>query len=66
MLHIPVVPLTMFFPSRYDTVATGVVFYHRFFMMQSFQEFNRWIVAAACLLLAGKVEETPKQCKVRS
>ncbi len=58
--------LTVLFPSRYDTVATGVVFYHRFFMMQSFQEFNRWVVAAACLLLAGKVEETPKQCKVRS
>ena len=23
----------------------------------------RWVVAAACLLLAGKVEETPKKCK---
>lgn len=22
-----------------------------------------WVVAAACLLLAGKVEETPKKCK---
>ncbi len=50
--------------SRYDTVATGVVFFHRFFMMQSFKEFNRWVVAGACLLLAGKVEETPKQCRV--
>lgn len=49
--------------SRYDTVATGVVFFHRFFMLQSFKQFDRWVVAAACLLLAGKVEETPKKCK---
>ena len=32
-------------------------------MVQSFRDFDRWIVAAACLLLAGKVEETPKKCK---
>lgn len=32
-------------------------------MVQNFREFDRWIVAAACLLLAGKVEETPKKCK---
>ncbi len=44
-------------------MATGVVFFHRFFMMQSFKDFDRWVVAAACLLLAGKVEETPKKCK---
>ena len=48
---------------RHDTLATGVVYYHRFFMMQSFKQFDRWVVAAACLLLAGKVEETPKKCK---
>lgn len=48
---------------RYETPATGVVFFHRFFMIQSFKQFNRWVVAAACLLLAGKVEETPKKCK---
>ena len=44
-------------------MATGVVFFHRFFMIQSFKQFDRWVVAAACLLLAGKVEETPKKCK---
>ena len=32
-------------------------------MLQSFKQFDRWVVAAACLLLAGKVEETPKKCK---
>lgn len=32
-------------------------------MFQSFKQFDRWVVAAACLLLAGKVEETPKKCK---
>ena len=48
---------------RYDTMATGVVFFHRFFMVQSFKHFDRWVVGAACLLLAGKVEETPKKCK---
>lgn len=44
-------------------MATGVVFFHRFFMIQSFRHFDRWVVASACLLLAGKVEETPKKCK---
>ena len=32
-------------------------------MIQSFRQFSRWVVAAACLLLAGKVEETPKKCR---
>lgn len=32
-------------------------------MVQNFVDFNRFVVAAACVLLAGKVEETPKQCK---
>jgi hypothetical protein len=48
---------------RFDTMATGVVFFHRFYMCQSFAKFDRWVVAAACLLLAGKVEETPKKCR---
>lgn len=26
---------------RYETPATGVVFFHRFFMIQSFKQFNR-------------------------
>ena len=32
-------------------------------MVQSFKEFDRWVVACTCMLLAGKVEDTPKQCK---
>ncbi|XP_065919058.1 cyclin-K-like isoform X2 [Dysidea avara] len=48
---------------RYDTQATSVVYFHRFFMLQSFKQFNRWVVAMSCLLLAGKVEETPKKSK---
>ena len=51
------------YSRRCDTMATGVVFFHRFYIVQSFHEFNHWVVAAACLLLAGKVEETPKKCK---
>lgn len=48
---------------RYDTCATGVVYFHRFYMFHSFKEFYRYVTAACCLLLAGKVEETPKKCK---
>lgn len=48
---------------RYDTMATGVVYFHRFYMCHSFREFPRFITACCCLFLAGKVEETPKKCK---
>ena len=48
---------------RYDTMATGVVYFHRFYMCHSFKEFPRFETACSCLFLAGKVEETPKKCK---
>lgn len=48
---------------RFDTCATGVVYFHRFYMFHSFKEFHRLVTAACCLFLAGKVEETPKKCK---
>nr|CAG4649501.1 EOG090X09KD [Scapholeberis mucronata]SVE93740.1 EOG090X09KD [Scapholeberis mucronata] len=48
---------------RYDTMATGVVYFHRFYMFHSFKEFPRYVTACCCLFLAGKVEETPKKCK---
>ncbi|KAL7639865.1 UNVERIFIED_CONTAM: hypothetical protein RMT77_009278 [Armadillidium vulgare] len=48
---------------RYETMATGVVYFHRFYMVHTFQEFPRHVTACCCLFLAGKVEETPKKCK---
>ncbi|KAK6183293.1 hypothetical protein SNE40_010799 [Patella caerulea] len=48
---------------RYDTCATGVTYFHRFYMFHSFKEFHRYVTAACCLFLSGKVEETPKKCK---
>ncbi|XP_072932424.1 cyclin-K-like [Epargyreus clarus] len=47
----------------YNTVATGVVYFHRFYMFHSFRTFPRYITGCCCLLLAGKVEETPKKCR---
>lgn len=47
----------------YNTVATGVVYFHRFYMFHTFRTFPRYITACCCLFLAGKVEETPKKCK---
>jgi len=43
------------------TVATAHVFFHRFFAHQSFKQHDRFLIATACLLLAGKVEESPKK-----
>ena len=48
---------------RYDTMATGVVYFHRFYMCHSFKQFPRFVTASCCLFLAGKAEETPKKCK---
>lgn len=48
---------------RYDTMATGVAYFHRFYMCHSFKQFPRFVTACCCLFLAGKVEETPKKCK---
>ncbi|XP_033227334.1 cyclin-K-like isoform X2 [Belonocnema kinseyi] len=47
----------------YNTMATGVVYFHRFYMFHSFKTFPRYVTACSCLFLAGKVEETPKKCK---
>lgn len=46
----------------HNTVATGVVYFHRFYMFHSFRTFPRYVTACCCLFLAGKVEETPKKC----
>lgn len=47
----------------HNTMATGVVYFHRFYMFQTFKAFPRYVTACCCLFLAGKVEETPKKCK---
>ncbi|KAJ6648700.1 Cyclin-K [Pseudolycoriella hygida] len=47
----------------HNTMATGVVYFHRFYMFQSFRQFPRYVTACCCLFLAGKVEETPKKCR---
>lgn len=49
------------FGLHYCTVATGCVFFHRFYMFYSFKQFPVYPTAAACLFLAGKAEETPKK-----
>uniref|UniRef100_A0A8C2JSB9 Cyclin-K n=1 Tax=Cyprinus carpio TaxID=7962 RepID=A0A8C2JSB9_CYPCA len=48
---------------HYDTLATGITYFHRFYMFHSFKPFPRYVTGACCLFLAGKVEETPKKCK---
>jgi len=48
---------------HYDTIATGVVYFHRFFMFHSFKKISRHVAATCCLFLAGKVEETPKKLR---
>eukprot|EP00250_Pteridium_aquilinum_P006985 c16792_g1_i1 orf=969-2129(-) len=42
------------------TIATSIVFCHRFFLRQSHAKNDRYMIATACMFLAGKVEETPK------
>lgn len=39
-----------------DAVATALVFFHKFFMLHSFNKHERLFVASACLFLAAKVE----------
>lgn len=43
------------------TINTAIVYMHRFYMIQSFTQFNRISVAPAALFLAAKVEEQPKK-----
>ncbi|KAG7616613.1 Cyclin-like superfamily [Arabidopsis thaliana x Arabidopsis arenosa] len=41
------------------TIATAIVFCHRFFLRRSHAKNDRRTIATVCMLLAGKVEETP-------
>ena len=63
-------PATFAEPSRLPasprpqlSIATAIVFYHRFYSRQSYDCYDRFRVATTCLFLAGKVEETPKKIK---
>ncbi|XP_040569657.1 cyclin-K [Lepeophtheirus salmonis] len=48
---------------RHDTMASAAVYFHRFYMIQCFQDFPKFVVGTCCLFLAGKAEETPKKCR---
>lgn len=39
-----------------ESVATALVFMHKFFMLHSFKQHERLFVGSACLFLAAKVE----------
>ncbi|KAI5073731.1 hypothetical protein GOP47_0011744 [Adiantum capillus-veneris] len=43
------------------TIATAIIFCHRFFLRQSLARNDRYIIATVCMFLAGKVEETPER-----
>lgn len=43
------------------TINTAIVFMHRFFMLHSFQKYDKYDIAAASLFLAAKVEENPRK-----
>ncbi|KAK1355375.1 Cyclin-T1-5 like [Heracleum sosnowskyi] len=45
------------------TIATAIVFCHRFFLRQSHVRNDRRTIATVCMFLAGKVEETPRPLK---
>ncbi|GLJ32218.1 hypothetical protein SUGI_0648450 [Cryptomeria japonica] len=45
------------------TIATAIVFCHRFFHRQSHSRNDRYTIATGCMFLAGKVEETPRPLK---
>ena len=45
------------------SVATAMAFYHRFFARESHENFEAFELAATCLFLAAKVEETPKKLR---
>ncbi|PIA52680.1 hypothetical protein AQUCO_01000504v1 [Aquilegia coerulea] len=45
------------------TIATAIIFCHRFFLRQSHMKNDRRTIATVCMFLAGKVEETPRPLK---
>ncbi|CAN7073508.1 unnamed protein product [Brassica oleracea var. botrytis] len=51
------------FKLHQATVATAMVFCHRFFLCQSHAKNDKWIIAAVCMFLSAKVESTPVDLK---
>ncbi|GAB2209529.1 hypothetical protein Droror1_Dr00026747 [Drosera rotundifolia] len=45
------------------TIATAIIFSHRYYLRQSHSKNDRRTVATTCMFLAGKVEETPRSLK---
>lgn len=45
------------------TIATGIVYFHRFYARKSFKEYDMFTTGVCCLFLSGKVEETPKKLR---
>ncbi|CAH9111826.1 unnamed protein product [Cuscuta europaea] len=45
------------------TIATAIIFCHRFFLRHSLAKNDRRTIASVCMFLAGKVEETPRPLK---
>ncbi|XP_072553398.1 cyclin-T1 isoform X2 [Salminus brasiliensis] len=43
------------------SINTGIVYMHRFYMVQSFTRFHRNVISPAALFLASKVEEQPRK-----
>lgn len=45
------------------SIATALAFYHKFYRVNSYKDYDRFNIAATCLFLASKVEESPKKLK---
>ena len=45
------------------TIATSIVFCHRFYLRQSHATNDRRTIATVCMFLARRVEETPRPLK---
>ncbi|CAM6035993.1 unnamed protein product, partial [Sphagnum compactum] len=45
------------------TIATAIIFCHRFFLHQSHHRNDCYMVATICMFIAGKVEETPRSLR---
>ena len=45
------------------TMATALLFYHRFFALRSLKQYPLLDMSTACLFVAAKLEETPKKLK---